>query len=220
MSREITDDVAAQFAAKSLIPVLIGAAEFDSGTVRMWSGIGDLVWGGDTYLGAGTLLEIGEISETRGVEARGTSVTLSGIPSAMLSIALAEDYQDRPLKLWIGVLYPDKGTTLSDDSGSGLSDDGGDEIAEDSSFRGEAGPLLLLPDPVLIFSGRMDIMEISESGETARITITAENRLIDLRKVNERRYTPQDQRSVYPDDKGFDFVPLIQDAPLLWGRSS
>ncbi|TXH19018.1 MAG: hypothetical protein E6R03_01225 [Hyphomicrobiaceae bacterium] len=205
MSREITEAVAAQATADSLVPFLLGAAEFDSGTVRMWSGIGNLIWDGETWLGGGSLLGISEISETREIEARGTSITLSGIPSALLSVALAEDYQDRPLKLWLGFLTPESWGDFSS------------EFGDDFSRRYSGGEVIA--DPVLLFSGRMDVMEISESGETAQITIGVENRLIDLRKVRERRFTPEDQKSVYPDDKGFDFVPVIQDAPLLWGRS-
>ncbi len=33
--------------------------EFDSGTVRLWTGLGDLVWNSETYTGAGNILSIG-----------------------------------------------------------------------------------------------------------------------------------------------------------------
>jgi len=71
-----------------------------------------------------------------------------------------------------------------------------------------------------IFGGRLDVMSIEESGETATISVTAENRLIDLERPRVGRFTSEYQKSVYPSDKGFDFVESLQDLKLVWGRSN
>ena len=72
-------------------------------------------------------------------------------------------------------------------------------------------------DSYQIFSGRMDVMTIDETGETCSITLTAENRLIDLERPRVRRYTSEDQKSLHPNDKGFDFVNSLQEAEIKWG---
>lgn len=82
----------------------------------------------------------------------------------------------------------------------------------------EAGALV--GEPYQIFSGLMDVMQIDDAAETASITLSAENRLIELRKSKVSRYTPEDQKRLYPDDLGLDFVPSIQDKELIWGKTT
>jgi len=64
--------------------------------------LGDLTWSGDTYLGAGELGSISEVKETLELEATGLKFSISGVPSAHISTALSEDYQNRFAKLWLG----------------------------------------------------------------------------------------------------------------------
>lgn len=73
-------------------------------------------------------------------------------------------------------------------------------------------------DPFLLFSGRMDVFEDEDSGETATLYLSAESRLIDLERPRERRFTDQDQKSLYPSDKGLEFVAGLQDKKINWGR--
>ena len=77
----------------------------------------------------------------------------------------------------------------------------------------------LVGDPYELFSGLVDVPTISESGETAAISITAENRLIDLERPRIRRYTKEDQARTDSSDLGFDFVQSLQDAEILFGAS-
>jgi len=69
-----------------------------------------------------------------------------------------------------------------------------------------------------LFRGRMDVMTITEGADTATIEITAENRLIDLERPRNFRYTSEDQKATYPDDFGLDYVADLQDKEILWGR--
>lgn len=77
----------------------------------------------------------------------------------------------------------------------------------------------IIADPDNPFTGFTDVPSITEGAETATISITAENRLIDLERPRTRRYTKEDQKLDYPGDLGFDFVPSLQDKELIWGRS-
>ena len=78
----------------------------------------------------------------------------------------------------------------------------------------------LVGEPVLIFSGFMDIMEIIESGENCSITLTVENKLAILKTKKTGRYTPEDQKRRYPGDLGLDYQPVIQDKEIIWGRKT
>lgn len=75
----------------------------------------------------------------------------------------------------------------------------------------------IISSPYELFRGRMDIISFSDNGDTADFNIKCESNIIDIRKVRERRYTPEDQKIDYEDDKGLDFMPKIQDIEIKWG---
>ena len=77
----------------------------------------------------------------------------------------------------------------------------------------------LIGDAVLIFSGRMDVMDIEESGNTSSVAITVENRLIDLERPKLRHYTHTDQQRVFSSDDGLDLIaPLNNGSEIFWGE--
>lgn len=76
----------------------------------------------------------------------------------------------------------------------------------------------LIADPMVAFSGLMDVMSITEAGEYSTINIAVESRLIALEQTRIRRYTDQDQKIDHPTDKGFEFVTSIVEKEILWGR--
>lgn len=173
------------FDADSLNPFLAIELEFDSGAVRLWNGYGEITVDSDTYTGAGSLLAVSGVEETGEIAARGVTMTLTGISSDLISVALSENYQNRAARVYIG--------SLSD-------------VGAVSSYQ--------------LFGGRLDVMNIEESGETATISVTAENRLIDLERPRVRRYTSEDQKALYPGDLGLDYVNDLQDKTLDWGKST
>ena len=77
----------------------------------------------------------------------------------------------------------------------------------------------LINNPYEIFAGFTDVTIIGEEGETSTITINAENRLISLERNRVRRYTDEDQRNEHDGDKGFEFVPGLQDKIVIFGKS-
>ena len=76
----------------------------------------------------------------------------------------------------------------------------------------------LIADPVIVFSGFMDTMTISESGAYSTISIAVENKLIAFERTKVRRYTAEDQKIDHPTDKGFEFVTAIVQKEIIWGR--
>jgi hypothetical protein len=74
----------------------------------------------------------------------------------------------------------------------------------------------VVADPVPLIAGRMDVMTIDDAGETASIALTVEGRLIALDRPKPLRYTAAEQREMYPDDAGLDFVPGLQTREVIW----
>jgi hypothetical protein len=77
----------------------------------------------------------------------------------------------------------------------------------------------VLADPLIMFEGKLDVPTIEEGAETSSITITYESRLIDLERPRLTRYTKEDQIRLFAGDKGFDYVPSIQEQNITWGRA-
>lgn len=184
MSRSLTANFKAGITAGTTRPAILTEMLFDSGAVRFHNGIGDLTYDGDVYSGAGTLLKIEPIQERKKTEALGTRLALSGVPQSIVSLALSEHYEDRPMTI-ILVLFDDVGNIIT--------------------------------DPYVMFSGKMDIMEIEEGGESSIITLNVENDLIALKRPSERRRTPEDQKIKYPDDTFFKDVAALQSKDVRWG---
>lgn len=104
MSRAITTAFKNETLAASLTPVLFAFLDFQSGPVRVWSGLGTKTWGGNDYTGLGYLGSVSAIEESTDVRANGVSFQISGIPSSIIATALGDNYQGRTVKLWVGAL--------------------------------------------------------------------------------------------------------------------
>lgn len=113
MSRDLTAGLEAEITARALRPVLLYAGEFTGGTLRLWTGVGTLSWDGFDWIGAGNLLAISDIDETAEIRANGTTLTLSGLNSSIISAALGQSRQGLPGKVWIGALAAD-GSLIAD----------------------------------------------------------------------------------------------------------
>jgi hypothetical protein len=208
MSRTLTDGIVSVLTAESIQPFFAVELYFDTTTLYMWTGLGNLTVGGTTYTGTGQLLQISEIGETAQIAAKGATITLSGVPSELISLALTEPYQGRLCKIFFGAIDANR-VYLTDEDGNYI-------LAEDSSLID-----ISLGDPnsiVEIFSGYMDQMNIDEGAETSTIGLSVESRLIDLERARVFRYTDANQKSRYPNDKGFEFVEDLQDKRFNWGR--
>lgn len=76
----------------------------------------------------------------------------------------------------------------------------------------------LVGEPFPWFTGLTDIAEIEDNASEVTIRITAENRLIDLERPRVRRYTSEDQKLTDSGDRGFEYVPGLQDTQFVWGK--
>ena len=79
----------------------------------------------------------------------------------------------------------------------------------------DASKVVIL-DPVPLWAGPMDIMEIDEGPETSVISVRVESRLAALKRAKLRRYTREDLQIDHAGDKGFDFIAGLQDRQVVW----
>lgn len=74
--------------------------------------------------------------------------------------------------------------------------------------------------PIEVFSGRMDVMDIEDGGDTSTITLTVESKLVRLEKASNWRYTEGSHQSRHSEDTFFSYVADLQDRDIVWGRES
>jgi hypothetical protein len=156
-------------------------AEFDTDDIRVWSGIDDLTISSQTYTGAGTLLSISNTEDNLELKSNGIVVSLSGMDETIVNYALTENYQNRPITIFMGYVMG-----------------GTNEVA---------GTLTL-------FKGRMTSLVINDTPEGSTVTIDAENRLVDLDRPSNLRYTKESQNFLHSGDTGFNRVASLQDKQI------
>ncbi len=102
MSRNINSSLVSVLTSDAVELFVAVELFFDTGTLRLWSGTGDKVLNGNTYTGTGSLLSVSGIEESDGMNAAGANITLNGVDSSIVSIAIQEPYQNRDCKILIG----------------------------------------------------------------------------------------------------------------------
>jgi len=104
MARDLSAAMISAAAAPSVSPIFLVRMEFDSGTVRVWSGLGELSWNSETWQGVGSLGQIEPLTESGDFVANGANLKLSGIPSDLIAIALGQHYQGRAAAIYFGMM--------------------------------------------------------------------------------------------------------------------
>lgn len=102
--RSIAAPALAVLAGASAPMVLLLELGFST-VIRAASSAVDIVHGGQTFVRTGNLGAIDPVRDTSG-EITGLKFTLSGVPSANLSLALSQTARGKTCKLWCAVLDP------------------------------------------------------------------------------------------------------------------
>lgn len=113
MARNLTAAQIAEITAQNLRPVIFVQAQFTSGIVYVWSGIGSISWNGQTWQGVGSFGSVDIIPETSDLTAVGVKLALSGIPASLITSALGEVRQGAPVFIYQGFLTPAGGVVLN-----------------------------------------------------------------------------------------------------------
>lgn len=214
MPRELLDGIARTLEGDVVRPFFAVELNFPNDEVlRFWTGNGLLynTEQGLEYLGTGNALNFSSVEETSELSVKGVELTLSGVPSPLIDLAIYADYQGGLCSIYFGMFQ--EGSILTESSAFQseiylLQEDGDRFLLEtgSSSFTE-------------IFTGYMDQMNIKEEATTSTIILTAENRLIDLERPRPSRFTSGYQKTLFPNDRGFEYVESLQSQQLFWGRS-
>ena len=114
MSRAFTSAMQTALASGAIAPVIFVSMDFESGFVRVWSGYGTITWGGYTWVGGGQLMALGQVEETKALEAMSLTLSLSGVPSSIVSVAYSDFSQGRPVIVWLGLMTIETGAIIAD----------------------------------------------------------------------------------------------------------
>lgn len=162
-------------------------AEFDTDDILLWSGTDDITINSETYTGAGSLLTISGVEEGREIKSTGISIALSAMDDTVLSYALNENYQNRPITVLLGFLMG-----------------GSNEVA----------------GVMTLFKGRMINITVTDDPNGSRVNVDAENRLLDLERPSNYRYTAESQQFLHSGDTGFNRIQQLQDKQITWGQKN
>tara|TARA_R100001463_G_scaffold71146_1_gene124916 strand:+ start:3842 stop:4468 length:627 start_codon:yes stop_codon:yes gene_type:complete len=69
-----------------------------------------------------------------------------------------------------------------------------------------------------VFAGRMMSLSIDDGIDGATVSIDAENRLIDLERPSNLRYTAESQKFIDSSDTSLNRVQQLQDKQIAWGQ--
>ena len=104
MPRSLHADYTALLGADSVNLAFLLEAAFESQTLRLWTGYGDLSWNSVTWYGNGWFRGWDGPGESSDVKPVGMAVTLMGVPSAVVSLALGEVRQNKTGRLYMAFL--------------------------------------------------------------------------------------------------------------------
>ncbi|MCR5864646.1 hypothetical protein [Aquincola sp. J276] len=152
--------------------VLFVELRFDA-VVRLCSAAVDFEWAGELWRGTGSLGTVSAVKDTSNGETTALQLTLSGVPTENIALALGERPRGRPCRVWFGVLDPETHALL---------------------------------DAPLIFSGAIDQMPISRTGETCTIAVTVEHQGKLFGRPKPLRYTSSDQQKTHAGDTCMRFL--------------
>jgi len=66
----------------------------------------------------------------------------------------------------------------------------------------------------------MTSLVINDTPQGSTVTIDAENRLVDLDRPSNLRYTKESQNFLFDGDTGFNRVASLQDKQINWGKTA
>jgi hypothetical protein len=191
MARSVTTAFNNAIVSQVVRPLLACELEFSTGTLRFWNGYGDL-----TMTAGGSSNTFTGLGDLIGVSAISESDQVEAI-GATLSLT---GIKSSIISAALSANYTNRNASIF----LGLFDTNKSVIS----------------DVYTLFKGKMDIMKIDEGPESATIVLSLENRLIALDRAKERRYTHEDQQLSFSGDKGFEFVPDLQDKEIIWGKKT
>lgn len=105
--RDLHPEVITHLGDPVVYPAWLFKGMFGPSIVRLWTGSGALAVGSEVYLGNGWLQNFDPAAESEQLSAEGFSITLSGVPTEIVSLVLASSKQNSRGWLYFALLRPD-----------------------------------------------------------------------------------------------------------------
>lgn len=112
MARSLPAALATEFGKDQLELFYAVELGFSSGTLRFWTGYGELTADGEEWTGSGLVMSISSSQENTDLSANGLSLTFSGLNTTVVSFVLNENYRGRIAKVYVGALVDNVPTDL------------------------------------------------------------------------------------------------------------
>lgn len=109
MARGFTAGFETELAAGAIKPRVFYEGDFGAALgddpLRLWTGETDISWNSETWLGNGWLQGISAIKESPQIRSTGARITLSGVPTELVSLILQNDVEQGARgKIWLAFL--------------------------------------------------------------------------------------------------------------------
>jgi hypothetical protein len=181
--RSMTVAAKAQASAAKLQIAHLVEVYFDSptGTLTLTDAHRNLVYGGNTYLGAGYLLGMTAIQETAEALVHQLTVTFSGVDQVWIANVLTEAFMDRRLVVRRAFINPTSDALVAD-------------------------PVLVFDGRM----DAPSIAEDPEAG-TCTVAVTATNHWTDFLRRPGRHTASAEHQIFFPDDPSFDLLTTLRD---------
>lgn len=101
MSRAFGAESAAAFIQPNVSIITFVMMDFTTGIVRTHNGIGTYTWGGEEWIGVGSLGAVSQFEEGADVSPYGITLSLSALDADVAGEALNHDYFMRPVEIYI-----------------------------------------------------------------------------------------------------------------------
>ena len=87
-----------------IVPVHFLKIEYTSGTLYLNTSVRDITFNSDEYIGGSGIATISSIEESQELQASGIQLTVSGVSTSNVSIALTENFKNVDATLYLGFL--------------------------------------------------------------------------------------------------------------------
>lgn len=104
MPRDISSGMLTPLLTNDIRPCFLAIITFKTETVYCWTGVGNIVYNGNTYLGVGDFGKLSSIVEGSDVQAFGCSISLSAIDPTLLSESLTDIQIGAPVTIYFALL--------------------------------------------------------------------------------------------------------------------
>lgn len=194
MTRQVSPAISTVLDSNHLNLAFLLELNLDGGSAYLWSGEGDLNWDGKTWKGVGALGSISAITEDTELADARIKAYLSHVPIENMPDFVEEFTLNNPVgrPFQIHIVFFNDDTSVND----------------------------VLP----LTAGFIDGLNIFERGGDfaeniggIELTLASESALLGLKRVF--RFTDQHQQSLFPGDRGLEFVTDTNLGEIRWGQA-